>query len=202
MGHGVKGNYDRYLLSVICYFLSVDMKPAEIHTLQNVEDKPTLFCTKDGELKLSGSDLIALLKAILDKGARFRFRAKGFSMSPFIKDGDIITVSPLTGGTTRSGDVVAFIRPKIKKLVIHRVVGKKKDYFHIKGDNIPNIDELIPGINILGRVTRVERNGKEVFLGLGPERFLIALLTRTGLISQLLTPFWKLVRPLVKRMAL
>ena len=178
------------------------MKPSEINALQNVEDKPALFCKKGGELKLSGLDLTKLLQAVLDKGAPFRFRAKGFSMSPFIKDDDVITVSPITDGLTRSGDVVAFISPEMKKLVIHRVVGKKGEYFHIKGDNIPDTEELIPVTNIMGSVTRVERNGKEVFLGLGPERFLIALLTRTGFLSQLLTPLWRLFRPLIKKLAL
>ena len=178
------------------------MKASEIHTLQNVEDKPALFCKKGGELKLSGLYLTKLLQAVLDKGAPFRFRAKGFSMSPFIKDDDIITVSPLKDDSIRSGDVVAFIRPEMINMVIHRVVGKNGEYFHIKGDNIPDTDELIPVTNIMGSVTRVERNGKEVFLGLGPERFLIALLTRTGFLSQLLTPLWRLFRPLIKKLAL
>jgi signal peptidase I len=177
------------------------MKPAAIQTLRDFETKPDLFSKKNGELKLSGSDLVEMLRAVLDKGASLRFRAKGFSMSPFIKDNDIITVSPLTDVSIRSGDVAAFIHPEMKKLVIHRVVGKKGECFHIKGDNIPDTDEVIPVTNIMGRVTRVERNGKVISFGLGPERFLIAFLTRIGLLSHLLTPMWKLVRPFVKRMA-
>jgi hypothetical protein len=177
------------------------MKPTEIDTSCSVRDKPALFSKKGGELKLSGPDLIELLRAVLDKGVPFRFRAKGFSMSPFIKDDDVITVSPLTDGSIRSGDVVAFIRPEMKKLVIHRVVGQKGEYFHIKGDNIPDTDELIPVANILGRVTRVERSGKEIFFGLGPERFLIAFLTRRRLLFPLLYPLWRMVRPIVRRIS-
>jgi signal peptidase I len=175
------------------------MKPDEIHTLRNLEDKPALFSKKGVELKLSGPDLIELLRAVLDKGLPFRFTAKGFSMSPFIKDGDVITVSPQTNNSIRSGDVVAFIRPRMKTLVIHRVVEKRGEYFHIKGDNTLDSDELIPATNILGRVIRVERNGKEVLLGLGPERFLIAFLTRRGLLLPILSPVWKMVRPIVRR---
>jgi signal peptidase I len=177
----------------------MDMKTAAIHTLCDFEEKPALFSKKGGELHLSGPDLIKLLQAVLDKGVPFRFRAKGFSMSPFIKDNDVITVSPLTDDSTRSGDVVAFIRPEMKKLVIHRVVGKEGEYFHIKGDNITDTDELIPIANILGRVTRVERNGKKIFFGLGPERFLIAFLTRRGLLFPLLYPIWRMVRPIFRR---
>jgi signal peptidase I len=175
------------------------MKPAEIHTLQNVEDKPALFFKNGGELKLSGLDLTKLLQAVLHKGAPFRFRAKGFSMSPFIKDDDIITVSPLMDGSIRFGDVVAFIRPEMIKLVIHRVIGKEGEYFHIKGDNIPDTDELIPVTNIMGRVTRVERNGKVISFGLGPERYMIAFLTKRGSLFPLLYPIWRMVRPIVRR---
>ena len=175
------------------------MKPAEIHTLRDAENKPALFSKKGGELKLSGADLIELLQAVLDKGAPFRFRAKGFSMSPFIKDDDVITISPLTDGSIRSGDVVAFIRPEIKNLVIHRVVEKKGKHFQIKGDNIPDSDELIPATNIMGHVIRVERNGKEISFGLGPERFLIAFLTKRGLLLPLLHPIWRMIRPVVRR---
>jgi len=175
------------------------MKAAAIHTSRDTETKQALFSKKGGELKLSGPALVELLRAVLDKGKPFRFRAKGFSMSPFIKDNDVITVFPLTDASIRSGDVVAFIRPEMKKLVIHRVVWRKGEYFHIKGDNIPHTDELIPETNILGRIVRVERNGKEVFFGLGPERFLIALLVRMRIFPALLPFLWGLVRPVVKK---
>jgi len=167
--------------------------------LIDFEDKPTIFSKMGDELQLSGSALAELLQAVLDKKVSFRFRAKGFSMSPFIKDNDVITVSPLTGDSTKSGDVVAFIRPIMKKLVIHRVVGKKGKYSKIKGDKITDADDLIPVENILGRVTKVERNGKEVFFGLGPERFLIAFLSRKRLLFPLVYPIRRMVRPIVRR---
>jgi len=50
---------------------------------------------KEAELSISGSTLIELLEAVLSQEASFRFQAKGLSMSPFIKDGDMVTVSPL-----------------------------------------------------------------------------------------------------------
>lgn len=119
-------------------------------------------------------------------------------MSPFIKDGDLITISPLTGNSPRLGDVVAFIRPKLGKLVVHRVVGKNQSFFLIKGDNTAEVDGLIPKKMILGRLTGVERHGRKIFLGLGPERLLIAFLTRWGLFFPLLIPVWKFFRPIRK----
>lgn len=141
---------------------------------------PALFVRKGGELPLSGSALLELLRAVLHKGKSFRFRAKGFSMSPFVRDGDVITVSPLSGASLRFGHVVAFIDPGTGKLVVHRVVGRCGGAWFIQGDNIAENDGLIPEANLLGRVTRIERAGKRIFFGLGLERSLTAWLARHG----------------------
>ena len=53
----------------------------------------------------------------------------------------------------------------------------------------------LPGI--LGRVTRIERAGRRVRLGLGPERALIAVLSRRGLLRPLglrIGPLLRLLR--------
>jgi hypothetical protein len=174
------------------------MKVSPVHTSCNVQAKPTLLRRKGGELSLSGTSLVDLFRAVLEKGVRFRFQAKGFSMSPFIKDGDVVTVSPLSDRSPGIGDVVAFIHQGTGKLVVHRLVGKRGDSYLIKGDNSPETDGLIPKANILGCVRKVERDGKKVFLGIGPERFLIAFLTRTGLLFPLLVPVWRLIRPIFR----
>jgi len=48
-----------------------------------------------GERRLSMSDFIGLTRVVLDKGRRFRFRAWGNSMTPFIRDWDVITITPV-----------------------------------------------------------------------------------------------------------
>ena len=178
------------------------MKSTEIQRLRDAETRPALFSRKSDEISLSGPALVELLMAVLDKGMPFRFQAKGVSMTPFIKDEDVITVSPLSGAFPRRGDVVAFTHPGTGRLVIHRVVGKKGRHFLLKGDNVSRVENKVPEKNLLGFVTIVERNSKQVFLGLGPERFLIALLTRIGLLSHVLPYLLKLVRPFAKRLAL
>lgn len=162
--------------------------------------KPALFSNKGEDLSLSGPALVELLRAVLGKGMPFRFRAKGFSMSPFIKDGDVVTLSPMSAHSPRVGDVVAFLYPGSGKLAIHRVVEKKGGSSLIMGDNCPGPDGMIPAKNILGCVRKVERDGKKVYLGLGPERFVIAFLTRRRLLFPLLLPVWKLIRAILKRL--
>jgi signal peptidase I len=147
-------------------------------------------------LFLKGPVFIELLQATLAKGVPFTFRARGSSMHPFIKDGDVITVSPLGEDAPGLGDVVAFVQGEIEKLVVHRVIRIKANSYFIKGDGTTGIDSPVPRINVLGLVTRVKRGRKRVFIGLGPERFLIALLTRKGLAVPLVRVAAKLLRPI------
>ncbi len=134
------------------------------------------------DFSLCQANLTELTRIIVERRASFRFKAKGYSMSPLIKDGDLLTISPLASSSIKLGRLVAFIHPEKEKLAIHRIVGKcGKDYL-IKGDRLYYADGLIPEENILGYVTRIERNGGKIFLGLGIERVVIAFLSRKKLL--------------------
>lgn len=142
---------------------------------------PGLFAVKAESHPISGTALLDLLQAVLARGVPFRFCARGWSMVPFIRDGDVITITPLNGMLPGNGKIVAFIRPETGNLVVHRVVGRRGDDFLIQGDSGSDcVDGLIPWENLLGAVKTISRNGRRVWLGLGPERFLIAWLSRTG----------------------
>lgn len=161
-------------------------------------------------IKISGRSLstratIELIKATHEKGKPFRFRTEGFSMSPFIKDGDVITITPKEKIPIRPGDIAAFVNPRTERLVIHRIIIKKGDYFVPRGDNTPQGDGLIPLANLLGRVIRVERGGRKIFFGLGIERYLIAFFSGKGILNYLrskVTPLRKVLRPFIRSMLL
>ena len=163
--------------------------------------KPEFSIMKGSDLPLSGRGLVDLLRAVLHKGVPVRFQAKGFSMSPFIKNNDVVTISPLQGTQPSLGDIVAFAHPETQGLYIHRIVRNKGGFCVTKGDNRSQTEESVPIENILGSVTRVERDGRHVFLGLGPERFLIAFLGRRGLLFPFLFPLWRILRPFMRRSA-
>jgi hypothetical protein len=140
--------------------------------------------TQKRDLSLSGKALIDLMQAVHEKGLPFRFTAGGHSMAPFIKDGDVICVSPFALNAPGIGDVVAFIHPETQLLCVHRVLSLDGDSFLIQGDNMQsNPDGMIPREAIVGRVTLVERAGRRVRVGIGPERMLLAFLTRYGLLA-------------------
>jgi signal peptidase I len=148
---------------------------------------------------IPGSEVLPeLVMEVVSKGVECRLQAKGYSMSPIIKDGDMITISPVSGSLPRFGDVIAFIHPKTEKLLIHRVVWKSGDAWLVKGENALEPDGLIKKENVLGLVTKVERKGKRIFLGLGPERFLIALLTRTNLLFPVLRSVRRIFHPIAR----
>jgi len=147
-----------------------------------------------GEVSLEGTKLEEIMGIVLKRGACFRFQAKGGSMYPFIKDGDVITIFPLSEAPPRLGDVVAFTHPESGKLTVHRLVRRKGDAYFLKGDNIQEADGVVRRKDILGCVKKVEREGRRTFFGLGPEKFLISLMIRKKILIPLLLPTRRFVR--------
>ncbi len=141
-------------------------------------DKTTEFTVAKQEISLGSEKLIEIIRLVLGKNLPFRFRVKGYSMLPFIRDEDIVTVSPLTQRKVSLGWPVAFVHPENKKLVIHRVVSCSKCGYLIKGDNVFSPDGRVVQENILGVITQVERKKRKVLFCLGPERVLIAVVSR------------------------
>lgn len=139
-----------------------------------------------GAHSLSGKALSALLADVLARGVPFRFEAKGHSMIPFIRDGDVLTIAPLRDRRARFGEVVAFAGPT-RGLIVHRVVARKPGGYLIRADNSYAPDGVVPASGIYGAVTRVERRGRRVRLGLGPERALVGVLVRSGMLQPFVT---------------
>jgi hypothetical protein len=118
---------------------------------------------RDEGILLSAPVVMDLIEAVHEKGAPFRFQARGHSMTPAIRDGDTITLSPLGDLLPGRGDVLAFRHPNQLQMLVHRVQRIRGNLFLIKGDNCSAADGWIPAENLLGFVTRVERNAKARF---------------------------------------
>jgi len=165
-----------------------------------MKDTPTYTSTVDKDL--TGDALQKLMRDVVERGSAFRFRANGASMSPFIRDGDTVTVEKLDKGSLRIGDVVAYVQPDSNRLVIHRLIHESDSSAYLKGDNTESPGNNIPYTHMIGRVSSVERNGKAITFGLGPERILVAWLTGSKrderfkrlFIKALLSIFWRISR--------
>ena len=139
------------------------------------------------ERLISGAPLIDLIRDVLGQGSSINLIAKGFSMAPFIKDGDVLTLAPLSISAPAFGDVVAFKSSKGNKLAIHRVIKAHKDRYLMKGDSCSEPDGYIPKDDVLGLLSRINRAGKRIAFGLGPEKTLIAFLSARSLLCPLLS---------------
>lgn len=149
---------------------------------------------------VDSTELADLLRASMADGNTVCFNAPGKSMGPFIRSRDTIFVAPVVKDTIRMGDVIAFVHPESGRVLAHRAVRIAKGRFYSKGDNASlEGDGWIAFEDVLGRVVRVQRHEKEIRLGLGPERWLIAQLSRTNKLVPMLN-FLRRIKWGIKRL--
>lgn len=147
---------------------------------------------------LPNNGFAELMTAVLKKGKPFRFQAAGVSMCPFIRSGDVITIEPVPG-LIHFGEVLAFRQPVTDKLAVHRVVGRGRKGLLLKGDNSCHCDGWVSLDKIIGRINKVEHRGRNVRIGLGRERILIAGMSRLKVLRPLICSFYRAFRPVYKR---
>lgn len=104
-------------------------------------------------------------------------------MSPFIRDGDVITLSPPTQQPVNLGSVAAIISPLAGKLVVHRIVDQKGSAFLLKGDNGRQPDGWVDSSDIIGVVVRVERGNKPIRFGGGRASGVLACLSKYSVLQ-------------------
>jgi signal peptidase I len=104
---------------------------------------------------------------MLSKGYSLRFRAKGRSMHPFIRDGEVISVKPIKGSNIMIGDII-FYRALWGGIFAHRVIKKHRENNNMilitKGDANLNFDPPVHEDNIIGKVTAIEKNNVTIKL--------------------------------------
>jgi len=133
-----------------------------------------------------------LMEAVLKRGKAFRFQASGSSMNPFIKDGDILTLVNVSQGEIKLGNVLSFIHPHNRKLLVHRVVNSKQKNYLMKPDNSANVDGWVNQQEIIGIVHSVERGESLIQFGLGWEKWLIAHLSRWNILMPIIQVLWRI----------
>lgn len=96
-------------------------------------------------------------------------------LHPFIRDGDILEITPVNEEEIRSGDVI-FYRVEDKHMVAHRVIKKftqnDKPVFVTKGDSNMGKGEKVYLEQILGRVRAIERNKRRIRINDGLNRLM------------------------------
>jgi hypothetical protein len=91
-----------------------------------------------------------VLRELLEQGLCIRFRACGASMSPAIRDGEIVRVAPVILNQLRKGDIV--LAKSNYGFRLHRIVlaDHARDVFITRGDCGQENDPALTGAQILG----------------------------------------------------
>lgn len=134
-----------------------------------------------------------LVESLLTRGTAVRMKVAGGSMWPCIRGGDVVTLVPSPSNGARLGDIVA-VSPHPGQLVIHRLVDRTSAGPLTWGDAAAHHDAPVGAGAILGVVSRVQRAGRTVRFGLGPERLLIVWAQRRGWLGPLRGLAARLVR--------
>ena len=119
------------------------------------------------DLAIAGGELEALAGEVLRAGCAVRFRARGASMWPSIRDGDVVKIQPMGSTAIRRGDVVLYYSGQ-GRLVAHRVANRCTQQgcveLLMQGDALTRPDGLVPQEQVLGRLVAIQRSGRCVRL--------------------------------------
>jgi hypothetical protein len=106
----------------------------------------------------------SLATEILQYAGRLQLQVTGASMLPSLWPGDILTIHSNNLDQVGPGDVVLYLREG--RFFVHRVVSKSdpkiedaERFLITRGDCMPKIDAPVLPIQLLGKVTRIERDG-------------------------------------------
>ena len=106
-----------------------------------------------------------LSNELLRLGRSIRFQARGSSMQPLLRDGDILLVKPVRYQNIRVGHVI-LCSADSGSIVVHRVIRKisckNDEHFLIKGDRAQQPDGWITSDQIYGIVISITRDEVEV----------------------------------------
>lgn len=115
---------------------------------------------------IHSQDLLTdLTTQLLRDGKSVRFSAPGRSMYPTIREGETITVEPIVPSQGKVGDILLYRFEN--GVVAHRVARieqreKNARRFIFRGDTWGDYDEPVHADQIMGKVVKVERGGRDI----------------------------------------
>jgi signal peptidase len=109
-----------------------------------------------------------LRKEIISQGRSVQIVASGYSMYPFLRKGDLLTVEPVPMETIKLGDIVVF--ESEEKWIAHRVIrirnGAGGLEFLLRGDTCTAFDPVVNVRNYIGYISSYERNETSISFNL------------------------------------
>lgn len=121
------------------------------------------------------------IEELLRSGETVSFPITGWSMYPFLSDGDIVTVGPITDSAMTKNNVVLYRRVH-GPLVLHRICSIGEEGIYLCGDNQSHIEGPLQTKQILGTLLFFTHNGKTV--------------QTSSSIYKIKSNIWRILRPL------
>lgn len=120
---------------------------------------------KHTDITFTTAAFLELAAEILGRGKTLRFQARGVSMRPLVRDGDVLLVKPIDPQSIRLGDVV-LCKNQAEQAVVHRVICKRQEpdglAYQVKGDQSVQPDGWLPVGCVYGKLIGIERDGQSI----------------------------------------
>lgn len=105
----------------------------------------------------------SVIKEVIDADGEVTLIASGVSMEPFIRDRkDVITLKK-PDGKFKTGDV-PFYKRKNGQFILHRIIGKDKNGYILRGDNQWVKEYSVKDEDIIAVLVCVEKNGRKHYV--------------------------------------
>jgi signal peptidase len=96
-----------------------------------------------------------LAAEVLRAGSSIRLQALGTSMLPAIWPGDVLCIERKPGDEIVPGDIVVVAREG--RFFIHRLIEKHDSEWVTRGDSLPQNDPPVEEVQVLGKVSFIQR---------------------------------------------
>lgn len=148
------------------------------------------------KLKLGSTDLAELAAEVFGRGGHFSFIARGSSMLPTLKDGDLLTAAYEDPFSIKKDDLLMY-RTGDRRAAVHRVSDVSRASSHgeifLSSDSSPQDRYGISTEQVMGRIVSATRNGKPVRIDT------VTSGSPQTISAQLMTGFKSSLRSTVKR---
>ena len=126
----------------------------------------------------------ALRKEAIKNGHAVQTLASGYSMFPFLRKGDLLTVEPVSMDKIKRGDVVVF--ESEEKWIAHRVIKIQSNAegleFLLRGDTCIEFDPAVDKENYIGSVQVFTRKNSKKVLSKGAPNAWRKIIVALGLL--------------------
>lgn len=136
-------------------------------------------------VKLDNNTFFDAVKESLNKGNQVKIPVTGNSMRPFLRNGDIVTVTPFARCRLKKGAIA--LADWKEGYVLHRVVGMASGTVTLAGDNNLGQVEKVSDSELFAVVSACYRGGK--------------LVSDQSHVDRILGVFWYYLRPMRRMLA-